>query len=69
MLQQDKAEDFVLATGETHPVKEFVDKCFQQLGMELRWSGSGVEEQATDKKTGKVVVKIDPQYFRPAEVE
>ncbi|KAJ7052807.1 hypothetical protein C8F01DRAFT_1212350 [Mycena amicta] len=69
MLQQPQAEDFVLATGETHPVREFVELAFGAVGVQLEWSGSGVDEQATDKKTGKVVVKIDPQYFRPAEVE
>ncbi|KAK7007710.1 GDP-mannose 4,6-dehydratase [Favolaschia claudopus] len=79
MLQQPKPEDFVLATGETHPVREFVNLSFKTLGMETQsthlvsfihiWSGSGVDEEATDVKTGKVVVKVDPQYFRPAEVE
>ncbi|KAG6875686.1 hypothetical protein C0992_002838 [Termitomyces sp. T32_za158] len=69
MLQQDSAEDFVLATGETHPVREFVIKAFKEVGIELEWSGSGVDEQAIDVKTGRVVVKVDPQYFRPAEVD
>ncbi|KAG5335578.1 hypothetical protein C0989_000967 [Termitomyces sp. Mn162] len=69
MLQQDTPEDFVLATGETHPVREFVIKAFKEVGIELEWSGSGVDEQAIDVKTGKVVVKVDPQYFRPAEVD
>jgi len=69
MLQQDKPDDFVLATGETHPVREFVEKSFSALGMKLRWEGKGVDEQATDIKTGKVVVKVDPSYFRPAEVD
>ncbi|KAJ7201046.1 GDP-mannose 4,6-dehydratase [Mycena pura] len=69
MLQQPQPEDFVLATGETHPVREFVERAFKVLNMELKWEGSGVDEQAVDVKTGKVVVKIDPQYFRPAEVE
>ncbi|KAJ3716218.1 GDP-mannose 4,6-dehydratase [Lentinula raphanica] len=61
--------DFVLATGETHPVREFVEKAFGVVGIKLSWSGSGVDEEARDVKTGKVVVKVDPQYFRPAEVE
>ncbi|KIK62349.1 hypothetical protein GYMLUDRAFT_58133 [Collybiopsis luxurians FD-317 M1] len=61
--------DFVLATGETHPVREFVEKAFGVVGVTLAWSGSGVDEEARDVKTGKVVVKVDPQYFRPAEVE
>jgi len=69
MLQQPEAEDFVLATGETHPVREFVNLAFTAVGIELKWSGAGVEEQATDVKTGKVVVKVDAQYFRPAEVD
>ncbi|KAF7366733.1 GDP-mannose 4,6-dehydratase [Mycena sanguinolenta] len=69
MLQQPKPEDFVLATGETHPVREFVNLAFTAVGVELKWSGSGVDEQATDIKTGKVVVKVDAQYFRPAEVD
>ncbi|KAG5644005.1 hypothetical protein DXG03_009220 [Asterophora parasitica] len=69
MLQQDTPEDFVLATGETHPVREFVNKAFAAVGIELKWSGEGVDEQAVDVKTGKAVVKVDPKYFRPAEVD
>ncbi|KAF9563871.1 GDP-mannose 4,6-dehydratase [Agrocybe pediades] len=69
MLQQPKPEDFVLATGETHPVREFVEKAFNAVGIELEWSGNGVDEEARNVKTGKVVVKVDPKYFRPAEVE
>ncbi|KAK0220909.1 GDP-mannose 4,6-dehydratase [Armillaria nabsnona] len=69
MLQQPTPEDFVLATGETHPVREFVKKSFAALGIELQWSGQGVDEEAIDVKTGKAVVKVDPQYFRPAEVD
>ncbi|KAJ7481473.1 hypothetical protein FB451DRAFT_1236162 [Mycena latifolia] len=69
MLQQPSPDDFVLATGETHPVREFVERSFTTLGIELKWSGSGVDEQAVDVKTGNVVVKVDAQYFRPAEVE
>ncbi|KAI0826209.1 hypothetical protein BC629DRAFT_1454097 [Irpex lacteus] len=69
MLQQPHAEDFVLATGETHPVREFVEKAFGILGIEIQWRGSGVEEEGIDVKTGKVIVKVDPRYFRPAEVE
>lgn len=52
-----------------HPVREFVEKAFDVVGMKITWSGSGVDEEARDVKTGKVVVKVDPQYFRPAEVE
>lgn len=69
MLQQPKAEDFVLATGETHPVREFVEKSFSILGIKIQWRGSGVDEEGVDTKTGKVIVKVDPKYFRPAEVE
>jgi len=69
MLQQDEPQDFVLATGETHPVREFVEKSFSAVGIELKWSGKGVDEQAVDVKTGKAVVKVDSGYFRPAEVD
>ncbi|KAG6816625.1 hypothetical protein H0H87_004472 [Tephrocybe sp. NHM501043] len=69
MLQQENPEDFVLATGETHPVREFVNKAFTAAGIELRWSGQDINEEAIDIKTGKTVVKVDPQYFRPAEVD
>jgi len=69
MLQQDKPEDFVLATGEMHYVREFVEKAFRVLGVEIRWSGKGVDEIGTDSQTGKVLVRVDPKYFRPAEVE
>ncbi|KDR77117.1 hypothetical protein GALMADRAFT_246314 [Galerina marginata CBS 339.88] len=69
MLQQPEPEDFVLATGETHPVREFVNKAFDAVGIQLRWEGSGVDEQAIDVKSGDAVVKVDPRYFRPAEVE
>jgi len=69
MLQQPTPEDFVLATGETHPVREFVNKSFEAVGITLRWEGSGIEEQGIDVKTGKAIVKVDPKYFRPAEVD
>ncbi|KAI0922967.1 hypothetical protein AcV5_009822 [Taiwanofungus camphoratus] len=69
MLQQPAPEDFVLATGETHPVREFVEKAFAVLGMEIKWRGSGTEEEGIDIKSGKTVVKVDARYFRPAEVE
>ncbi|KAH7873869.1 GDP-mannose 4,6-dehydratase [Lentinula edodes] len=68
-LPEEPPTDFVLATGETHPVREFVEKAFGVVGIKLAWSGSGLDEEARDVNTGKVVVKIDPQYFRPAEVE
>lgn len=69
MLQQDEPDDYVVSTGETHEVREFVDLAFKAAGMELEWSGEGVDEIAKDKATGKVVVKVNPQFFRPAEVD
>ncbi|PVF96923.1 GDP-mannose 4,6-dehydratase [Serendipita vermifera] len=69
MLQQKEAEDFVLATGETHPVREYVEKAFSHVGMSIKWEGSGEEEIGTDEKSGRVVVRVDPRYFRPAEVD
>lgn len=69
MLQRDKADDFVLATGETHTVREFVELTFKELGIEIEWQGSGVDEKGIDKATGKVLVEIDPRYFRPTEVD
>ncbi len=69
MLQQDQPEDFVIATGESHSVREFVEKGFQEVGIELAWEGTGVDEVARDAASGKVLVQIDPRYFRPTEVE
>jgi GDPmannose 4,6-dehydratase len=69
ILQQEKPEDFVLATGETHTVKEFVEFAFQEAGIDISWQGKGVDEKGTDKKTGKVLVEVDPRYFRPTEVD
>lgn len=69
MLQQDKSDDYVVATGETHSVREFVEIAAKELGMEIEWKGTGVDEVGIDKVTGKEIVKIDPKYFRPAEVE
>lgn len=88
MLQQEVPEDFVLATGETHPVREFVEKAFGVLGIQIRseshgilfllqgtdnafrsWRGTGIKEEGVDVQSGKSVVKVDPGYFRPAEVE
>lgn len=68
MLQQDKPEDFVVATGETRSVREFIDIAFGMCGVGLEWKGTGVDERGIEKKTGKVLVKVDPRYFRPAEV-
>ena len=69
MLQLDQPEDFVLATGETHTVREFADLAFKELGMELAWEGEGKDEKGVDKKTGKTIVEVDPRYYRPTEVE
>jgi len=69
MLQQEKPEDFVIATGEQHSVREFVEKAGALLGMRIRWQGSGVEELGLDARTGRTVVRVDPRYFRPTEVE
>lgn len=69
MLQQDSPDDYVVASKETHPVREFVEKAFKSAGMEVEFSGSGVDEIGRDKATGKIVVKVNPKFFRPAEVE
>jgi GDPmannose 4,6-dehydratase len=67
MLQQETARDYVIATGEQHSVREFVEIAAAELGMTLRWEGTGVEEHAVDER-GEVVVRVDPRYFRPSEV-
>ena len=69
MLQHDTPDDFVIATGEMHSVREFCTLAFAEAGMNLRWEGSGVEEKGIDISTGRVLVEVDPKYFRPAEVE
>lgn len=69
MLQQDAPDDYVLATGETHSVREFVENAAEVLGMDIEWRGVGIDEKGTNKKTGKTVIEIDPNYFRPAEVD
>ncbi|MED0935331.1 GDP-mannose 4,6-dehydratase [Bacillus mobilis] len=69
ILQHDKPEDFVIATGEMHTVREFTTLAFKHVGVELEWVGEGVEEKGIDKATGKVLVAVDPKFFRPAEVE
>jgi GDPmannose 4,6-dehydratase len=69
MLQQDVAEDFVIATGEQHSVREFVSRSAQLLGWDVEWRGEGVAEEGVDRASGRVLVKVDPRYFRPAEVE
>ena len=69
ILQQDKPDDYVLATGEAHSVREFVEKAFAHVDRTIVWRGSGVEEKGFEKATGKVLVEIDPRYFRPTEVD
>ncbi|WP_321332210.1 GDP-mannose 4,6-dehydratase [uncultured Bacteroides sp.] len=69
ILQHDVPEDFVIATGEYHTVREFATLAFKEVGIELRWEGKGVDEKGIDAATGKTVVEIDPKYFRPSEVE
>jgi GDPmannose 4,6-dehydratase len=69
MLQQDIPDDYVLATGETHPVREFVELAFAELGIDISWQGKGVDEIGVDRKTGKTLVAIDARYFRPTEVD
>ena len=69
ILQHDVPEDFVIATGEMHTVREFATLAFKEAGIELRWEGEGVDEKGIDVATGKVLVEVDPKYFRPAEVE
>lgn len=69
MLQQDQADDYVVATGETHSVRSFTEKVFTRLGMDVLWQGQGEAEQGLEAATGRVLIEIDPRYFRPAEVD
>ena len=69
MLQHEKPEDFVIATGEMHTVREFCTYAFAEAGINLRWEGEGVNEKGIDMVTGRILVEVDPKYFRPAEVE
>ncbi|MCW5205630.1 GDP-mannose 4,6-dehydratase [Desulfobulbus sp. F5] len=69
MLQQEQPEDFVIATGVQHSVREFVEIAAEELGMSIAWQGSGLEEIGIERKSGKTIVRIDPRYFRPTEVE
>ena len=68
MLQQEKPDDYVVATGETHSVREFVETAFERIGINIEWSGKRVKERGMDTKTGRTLVTIAPQFFRPAEV-
>ena len=69
MLQQDEPGDYVLATGETHSIREFCEAAFKQIGIDLTWQGSNTDETGVDAASGKTLVKINPEYFRPAEVD
>lgn len=69
ILQNDKPEDFVLATGTTTSIRDFVTMAFEELGIEVEWRGEGINEKGINKADGKVIVDVDPQFFRPAEVE
>ena len=69
MLQQPEPDDYVLATGESHSVREFVEAAFAHIGRRIVWRGSGVEETGTDDKSDQALVSIDPRYFRPTEVD
>lgn len=69
ILQHDNPEDWVIAIGEMHSVREFVMLAFGRVGFELEWNGEGINETGIDKSTGKVLVKVSPEYFRPTEVE
>lgn len=69
MLQQDKPQDFVIATGETHTVREFVERCFSYIDIEIKWKGKGIDEKGYNAKTDEELVSIDSYYFRPTEVD
>ncbi len=69
MLQQDKADDYVVATGETHSVREFVERAGKVAGFDIEWEGEGVNTKGIDRKSGKVIVEVSPEFYRPAEVD
>ena len=69
IMQHDEPDDFVLATGKTHSVREFVELAFSEIGIDVSWTGSKEDEEGIDVKTGKTLVAIDPNYYRPTEVD
>ena len=69
MLQQPEPDDYVLATGQSHSVRSFVEKAFLEVGVNLEWRGRGVEEKGVDSSDGRILVEVDPRYFRPTEVD
>ena len=69
ILQQDKPDDYVIATGEFHSVREFATLAFARVGIRLRWEGEGLDEKGIDEASGRVLIEVDPRFFRPADVE
>ena len=69
MLQQDQPDDYVVATGETHSIREFVELAYHEIGVDIEWRGKGAQEYGVNKETGKVMVRVDPRYYRPTEVD
>ena len=69
IVQHDEPEDFVLATGKTQTVRSFVEAAFRHVGTDIEWNGTGVDEVGTEKATGRLLVRVDPRYFRPTEVD
>jgi GDPmannose 4,6-dehydratase len=69
MLQQDNPKDYVIATGQQYSVREFVNRCAPKFGFDIEWQGEGLDEVGIDRTTGRIIIRVDPKYFRPAEVE
>ena len=69
IVQQDEPDDYVLATGERHSVREFVERAFACVNWDIEWSGSGIKEKGIDIRSGRMLVEVDPRYFRPTEVD
>ena len=69
MLQQDRPDDYVISTGKQHSVREFIELAAKEVGISIRWEGQGLKEKGIDEKTGSELVRIDPRYFRPTEVD
>ena len=69
MLQQDKPDDYILATQKQHSIREFAELAFEYAGVELGWQGTGADEKGVDKSTGRILIDINPKYFRPTEVD
>tara|TARA_B100000614_G_C14422217_1_gene442427 strand:- start:399 stop:854 length:456 start_codon:yes stop_codon:yes gene_type:complete len=69
MLQQDKPDDFIIATGQQYSVRDFVNFAYEYLGKKIRWEGKGLDEKGYDSETNQLIVSVDPRYFRPSEVD